>query len=86
MKIDIRATTWLRRFSGEAPQCPKCHSHDLQSFWHSAVVVGECAEPRKAVVMMADDPATVPDEDTEHLCRACMSCLYAWSEETADYR
>jgi hypothetical protein len=75
---------WLAPFSGQEKKCPKCNGEKIDIFWHSMAVVGECKEVRDSVAALAEDPASVPDELTEHLCCACLSCTYRWSERTAD--
>ncbi|MGA5598447.1 hypothetical protein ACPCSE_29855 [Streptomyces cellulosae] len=75
---------WLIPFSGEpAGRCPKCLTTPVMTEYHSYVVVGMCKERRDAVLALTDDPASVPDDDTEHLCRGCTECGYTWSERVA---
>lgn len=75
---------WLIPFSGEPRgRCPKCLTTEPITEHHYGAVIGMCAERRQAILEFADDPATVPDELTEHLCRGCHNCGYAWSEHVA---
>jgi len=75
---------WLIPFTGEpAGRCPKCLTTPATTEWHDSVVVGMCKERRDTIAAMADEPETVPDETTEHLCRACPECFYTWSEHVA---
>lgn len=74
---------WLQPFNGDPkPRCPKCLAEAAQTEWHDTVVVGMCKERRDAIVAMSDTPEDIPDEFTEHLCRACF-CGYWWSEHIA---
>ena len=75
---------WLIAFTGEPePRCPKCLSQAVMTEWHDTVVVAMCKERRDAIVAMSETPWDVPDETTEHLCRACHACHYVWSERVA---
>ncbi|MFJ4902829.1 hypothetical protein [Streptomyces sp. NPDC088727] len=77
-------TIWLIPFTGEpVGRCPKCLTKPVMTEYHDSVVVGMCKEKRDIIVAMADDPANVPDETTEHLCRGCPLCGFVWSEYVA---
>ncbi|MFI0967035.1 hypothetical protein ACH4S8_37475 [Streptomyces sp. NPDC021080] len=75
---------WLRPFGGEPEgRCPKCLVRPTITEYHDTVVAGMCQDKRAVAVAMADDPADIPDETTEHLCRACTSCGFEWCERPA---
>ncbi|MEU6362252.1 hypothetical protein [Streptomyces albidoflavus] len=84
MKLHTRCP-WLAPFGGEPKgRCPKCLSEAVITEYHGdGVVVGMCKETRDDAVQLAADPADVPDELTEHLCRGCDICGYCWSERVA---
>lgn len=74
---------WIQPFQGEDPNCPKCGSRRLQTEHHPTAVVGFCKEDRDNIVALSDDPSQVEDEMTEHLCRGCNVCGFAWREHVA---
>ncbi|MFD8650710.1 hypothetical protein [Streptomyces mirabilis] len=75
---------WLRPFGGEPDgRCPKCLVSPVMTEYHDAAVVGMCKEPRDVAVAMTETPKDIPDETTEHLCRGCPVCGFAWSERVA---
>lgn len=83
MKVIVQSR-WLVPFTGEPEgRCPKCLSKQVNTEHHTSTVSGMCQEQRDAVLLQADDPDTVPDELTEHLCRGCLNCYYTWSEHVA---
>lgn len=75
--------TWIQPFQGEDPHCPKCGAGHLQTEYHSTAVVGFCKEDRDKLIQLAEDPDSIEDELTEHLCRGCQRCGYAWREHVA---
>jgi hypothetical protein len=92
--------TWLRPFSStlrlgddgenaiiETTLCPKCRSTDTIVEYHPTVVSGfTCYDLVTGLRITADLAQDDVDTalGTEHLCRACLSCQYAWCEKTAD--
>jgi hypothetical protein len=59
------------------PRCPKCADARVETVWHRGIVLRP-AEPYPC--------GSWPFEDsqTEHLCRRCRRCTYAWACKTAD--
>lgn len=73
---------WIQPFDGD-PSCPKCGSRRLQTEYHTMAVVQFCKEDRDDLVKLAEDPSQIEDELTEHLCRGCNVCGFAWREHVA---
>ena len=82
----ISRVSWLRPFKNSNDiQCPKCKSDDLHWEWHPTVVIGgHCQNAYEKAVVETEADQSPPVMETEHLCRGCLACGYAWCEETAD--
>ncbi|MGW1436902.1 hypothetical protein ACWD7M_16830 [Streptomyces griseus] len=75
---------WLRPFSGlPKVRCLMCLSESIVTEHHTSVVYGMCKEARDAILLMTDTPEAIADETTQHLCRACFTCHFTWSEHVA---
>lgn len=96
MSTNTQTTTWLRPFhstgstdegSAALATCMKCRSADVVVEYHPTVVNGfTCWNAVEALRMTGDltEDEAAAARETEHLCRACIACGYAWCEETAD--
>ncbi|MET7363304.1 hypothetical protein ABZS76_33370 [Streptomyces sp. NPDC005562] len=97
-KAPPTASSWLHPFStvvrpgddgtaSETTCCPKCNSVDTIVEYHPTVVSGfTCWDLVSGLRITGDlDPEAIDAAlGTEHLCRGCLSCHYAWCETTAD--
>jgi hypothetical protein len=69
--------------------CRKCSSNDVIFEWHPMVSSEHPCWP--ATTQLSADLGLTDEQhaqlqQTEHLCRSCLSCGYAWCERTADAR
>ncbi|MFF7198211.1 hypothetical protein ACFZAM_31445 [Streptomyces sp. NPDC008079] len=84
----VAAYSWLRPFQeardGIEVKCPKCKSIDLHWDWHDTILIGgHCQNVFENAKLVAPEGVDLNPE-TEHLCRGCIACGYAWCEKTAD--